>query len=89
MESSSYREKKAGQEECLVCFNSLNGGQGFAQVLHQGDMAKFCSMECLEIFQNNPASFLRRMNPPKTSVAVEHLLDESMADPMQKRARDA
>ena len=88
--SRPYEQKKAGQEECLVCFNSLNGGQGFAQVLHQGDMARFCSMECLEIFQNNPASFLRRMNPlPKTANGVEHLLDESMTDPLQGRARDA
>ena len=78
MRSENSNRRSAGQEECLVCFALLNGGQGFAQVLHQGEMAKFCSLECMEIFQNNPESFLRRMKPPaKPPPADPQVLDGS------------
>lgn len=63
MESTQQHGEGSGRNECLVCFAPLGGGRGFAHVLHQGEMANFCSLECLEIFQNNPASFLKRMKP--------------------------
>lgn len=90
-DNRSSQRIRAGQEDCLVCFTSLNGGRGFAQVLHQGEMAKFCSLECMEIFQNNPASFLRRMNPlGKTVPPVDpSLLDSAKTDPMQRKTHDA
>ena len=87
MENENTERKRPGQEECLVCFASLGGGQGFAQVLHQGDMAKFCSLECLEIFQNNPASFLKRMKVPSKAVpAVEHMDESGRAESARRRS---
>jgi hypothetical protein len=81
---SSHPEKRSG-DECLVCFTPLGGGQGFAHVLHKGEMAKFCSLECMEIFQNNPESFLRRMKSAAAQPTVDLANDSKRAEATERR----
>ena len=46
---------------CAVCENAIFGGKWFARIRHGDRMVALCCPLCTEMFEGNPAPYLRRI----------------------------
>lgn len=78
-----------GEDECLVCLAKLHQVGVFAHLRWESERATFCSQACLEIFQNSPAAFMRRLKSRAGKIYPVGLptSDVSHPPPADKSAR--
>jgi hypothetical protein len=55
------RDGDCGYVQCAVCENAITGGRWFARIAHGEWMVALCCPLCLETFERNPKSYVRRL----------------------------
>jgi len=60
-------------ESCVVCGKNVQGGGGFAKVSHGGIMVNLCCPHCMETFQQDPGTHMKRLAKVESYRALKEL----------------